>query len=186
MKKVTEPGPSLNPTAASLLGLLDAYGPLTGADLARTAQLQIGDFWSITRSQIYRELAGLEARELIEPEPRGPRDARPYAVTDAGRTAFLGWLDRELPPETIRIPLLLVLSFGARLPPERLHSLLEAALATSRRRLADYRSLDRDLADADPYVRATLSFGMHYEEAVQRWLTSLPPQVRGTAQPPHV
>jgi hypothetical protein len=44
----------LNPTAASLLGFLHA-GPMTGWDLVATAETLIGDFWSLTRSQVYRE-----------------------------------------------------------------------------------------------------------------------------------
>ena len=32
-------------------------GPMTGYELAATAQRVIGDFWSLTQSQVYRELA---------------------------------------------------------------------------------------------------------------------------------
>ncbi len=50
----------LNATAASLLGFLHE-GPKTGWDLVATAQDRIGKFWSVTTSQVYRELAAMEA-----------------------------------------------------------------------------------------------------------------------------
>ena len=50
--------PPLNPTAASLLGFLH-QGPMTGWDLAQTVEATIGDFWNVTRSQVYRELRTL-------------------------------------------------------------------------------------------------------------------------------
>ena len=49
---------ALNATAASLLGFLH-QGPMSGWDLAATAQTLIGDFWSLTRSQVYRELSAM-------------------------------------------------------------------------------------------------------------------------------
>ena len=43
----------LNTTAASLLGMLHD-GPLSGWDLVAKAEDEIGAFWSLTRSQVYR------------------------------------------------------------------------------------------------------------------------------------
>ena len=34
---------------------------LTGWDLVVTAQQRVGDFWSLTQSQVYRELAAMDA-----------------------------------------------------------------------------------------------------------------------------
>jgi hypothetical protein len=110
----------------------------------------------------------------------GPRAARPYRLTAPGRREYRRWLAEELPDETVRIPLLLAVGFGRVLPPGRLRSLLDLAEDTHRARLAAYRSLDEELAMAriDPFARATLSFGLHYEEAVLRWFESLPDEVR--------
>lgn len=171
----------MNATSASLLGLLDARGgELTGGELVRTAHVRIGEFWSLTRSQVYRELAALEAGGYVRAGARGPRDARPYSITAAGRSEYRRWLSEELPDETIRIPLLLAVGFGSALPPGRLTKLLDDAEAAHRARLSEYRAQDAQLeaAGVDPFVRATLSFGLHYEEAVLRWLESLPAEIR--------
>jgi DNA-binding PadR family transcriptional regulator len=77
----------LNPTAAALLGFLHS-GELSGYDLAKAAAEIIGDFWHVTRSQVYRELAALSACGLVTPAGTGPRAKRPYRITGAGRAAF--------------------------------------------------------------------------------------------------
>ncbi len=170
----------MNATAASLLGLLDQSGEVTGAELARMGRQRIGDFWSLTRSQVYRELPSLERDGYVQAGPPGPREARPYRLTTQGRQAFLEWLAGEQPRETIRIPLLLAVAFGRSLPPGRLDALLDGAEATHHERLAAYRQLDEELVGAgvDEHTRATLSFGIHYETAVLTWLSDLPPSVR--------
>ena len=80
----------LNTTAASLLGMLHD-GPLSGWDLVAKAEDEIGAFWSLTRSQVYRELKTLSERGLIEAGRAGARDRRPYSLTDDGRAT----LDRQ-------------------------------------------------------------------------------------------
>jgi DNA-binding PadR family transcriptional regulator len=171
----------MNATAASLLGLLDSSGgKVTGGELVRIAQTRIGDFWSLTRSQVHRELAGLAAEGYVEVVARGPRDSRLYVITDEGRRAYRAWLSEQLPEETIRIPLLLAVSFGRALPRGRLRRILDRAEAEHRERLERYRALDIQLAEreVDVFARATLAFGLHYEEAVLRWFATLPEQVR--------
>jgi len=174
----------LNATAASLLGFLVEQGePMCGWDLVATAQRRIGGFWSLTTSQVYRELAAMAAAGLIEAGERGPRDRQPYALTDAGRAAFAAWVEREPGPETIRFPLLLTLGFGRHLPPEKLAAFVRHHRTIHRERLDRYeaRRAARAAGDevVDPYVGATLDFGLAYERAVLAWFDALPPEVRG-------
>lgn len=168
----------LNATAASLLGFLHD-GPLTGWDLVQTAQREIGDFWSLTQSQVYRELTAMAEAGLVEAGERGRRERRPYSLTDAGRAAFAEWVRRQPGPETIRFPLLLTVLFGRHVPAERLAEVLEAHRAVHAERLADYERQHREAvaagaADAAPYALATLEFGLAYERAVLEWFERLP------------
>ena len=175
----------MNATQASLLALLDGCGgELTGGELVRLAELRIGQFWSLTRSQVYRELAALERDGLVEPGVPGPREARPVRITGPGRDRYRTWLTEQLPSDSIRIPVLLAVSFGASLDQAALRELLTASRQEHRRRLHDYEALDADLArapDGEPWARATVSFGMHYERAVLAWFDTLPAQVRPPA-----
>lgn len=172
----------LNATAASLLGFLHA-GPMTGWDLVAAAERQIGAFWSITQSQVYRELTAMAADGLVVAGERGARDRRPYTITDKGREAFATWVAQPPGEELIRFPLLLTVVFGAHLPPGLLASHLARHRELHASRLAEYRE---DLARAeaappgfgpDVYLRACLDFGLRYERAVLDWFDNLPTDI---------
>lgn len=168
---------SLNATAASLLGFLHEV-PMTGWDLVAVAQQRIGDFWSLTQSQVYRELATMAEQGLVEAGERGTRDKRPYAITPAGRSAFRDWVEQIPGDETIRFPLLLTLAFGRHLPAGRLATMLEHHRLIHSERLRAYRiQLVEVQALGDPYARATLDFGITYEEAVLDWFDRLPEEL---------
>jgi DNA-binding PadR family transcriptional regulator len=177
MEEVAMASRPLNATAASLLGFLH-NGPLSGWDLVAMAQRVIGDFWSLTQSQVYRELAAMADAGLVEAGERGSRDRRPYVITAAGRAAFAAWVNREPGPETIRFPLLLTVAFGRHLPPGRLLTFLDHHRAQHAQRLAEYEA-QYEAAQAtpggpDPYAMATLEFGLSYERAVLTWFDHLP------------
>ncbi len=168
----------LNATAASLLGFLHD-GPLSGYELAATAQRAIGDFWSLTQSQVYRELAWMAEAGLVEPGERGARDRRRYALTDAGRTAFDEWVSRTPGAESIRHPLLLTVRFGRHVPPARLAAFLRQHRDAHAEKLRTYEEQADALSAApeparDPYQLATLAFGIAYERAVLDWFRTLP------------
>jgi DNA-binding PadR family transcriptional regulator len=177
----------LNATAASLLGFLH-QGPLTGWDLVQTAQREIGDFWSLTQSQVYRELAAMAEAGLVEAGERGPRDRRPYSLTEAGRAAFAEWVRREPGPESIRFPLLLTVLFGRHLRAGQLEEFLDLHRSVHADRLAGYQRQHREAVaagarEAEPYAIATLEFGIAYERAVLDWFDRLPAKLRPSAGP---
>ena len=180
----------LNATAASLLGFLHD-GPMTGYELAATAQRVIGDFWSLTQSQVYRELAWMADAGLVTPGERGTRDRRPYALADPGRAAFAEWVVRPPGAETIRHPLLLAISFGRHVPPDRLAAFIRQHRETHAERLHVYET-QAAAAEAiptsgrDPFRVATLAFGIAYERAVMDWFDGLPEAIRDRANEPHV
>ncbi|PWU60883.1 PadR family transcriptional regulator [Micromonospora globispora] len=180
------PDRPLNATAASLLGFLHE-GPMTGWDLVTVAEQRIGGFWSLTQSQVYRELTAMAAAGLVEAGARGRRDRQPYEITDAGRAAFAEWVSRPPGAETIRFPLLLTMLFGRHLPPDRLAAFLAAHRATHAERLAGYEqaaaALPEDADAIDPYSVATLRFGLAYERAVLDWFDALPAELRDPAGP---
>lgn len=166
--------PTVNPTAAALLGLL-ARADMSGYDLHRTAQDVFGDFWTVTRSQVYRELARLRDNGLVTAGETGPRSRRPYALTDSGREAFGAWIAQEPGAETIRFPLLMTLTFGDWVGRERLLAFAAAQRPAHEARLAEYR---RGVVDArehgQAFSAATVAFGIRYEQAVLDWMDALP------------
>lgn len=168
----------LNPTAASLLGFLHD-GPQTGWDLVAAAELRIGAFWTLTRSQVYRELAAMADAGLVVAGEPGPRDRRPHSLTDAGRKAFAAWLEAGPGAETIRMPMLLTVTFGRHLEPGRRAEIIVADRQRHQRRLVAYRDLSAALEGTDPYAEATIAFGVAYEEAALAWFDALPSEITG-------
>jgi DNA-binding PadR family transcriptional regulator len=167
--------PPLNATAAALLGLL-LEEPRTGWDLMASAQERIGEFWTLTQSQVYRELTAMAGRGLIEAGPVGPRERKPYRATPAGRTAFDAWLRADPGPDHVRIPLLLTLAFAGHLPAGRLAEIVATQRAVHQERLDRYRAGREALASAPGSTarRATLEFGLRHEAAVLDWFDALP------------
>jgi DNA-binding PadR family transcriptional regulator len=165
---------SLNATAASLLGLLHD-GPLTGWDLVATAQERIGNFWTLTQSQVYRELTRMTEDGLVTVGEPGPRDRKPYTITEAGRAAFAEWVDADPARDQIRVPLLLTILFSGHLRPGRLAEIIAAARAGHAERLAAYREHEQALIGSADRVRlATLRFGIRHEQAALDWFDELP------------
>jgi DNA-binding PadR family transcriptional regulator len=175
--------PRLNATAAALLGLLHE-GPMTGWELIGCAQERIGEFWSLTQSQVYRELTAMAQRGLVDVGPPGPRERKPYALTDAGRSAFAEWVALTPGADQVRIPLLLTIAFAQHLPAERLAAVVAEHRQVHADRLARYRehraALDAAGGDGGiPAARlATLEFGLRHEQAVLDWFDALPDLLR--------
>jgi DNA-binding PadR family transcriptional regulator len=166
----------LNATAGALLGLLRA-GSRSGYDLVAEADTVIGGFWTITRSQVYRELADLAERGLVQRGDPGPRDRQPFQITEAGRAAFRDWVNTPPEPENLRIPLLLRLTFADQIDPGRLRATLSEHRQVHAGRLEHYRKMDTELVSigVPTAQRVTLAFGIAYETAVLSWFDQLPP-----------
>lgn len=166
----------LNSTAAAMLGLLAQIGPLNGNSLSRCADVLIGDYWTLTRSQVYRELQTLEELEYIEAGPAGPRSSRDFSITERGTRALRDWLNAGPADEVIRMPILLTIRFGADIQPERLREILREFEVRHRTKRGSYVELEADMQASrnDPFEIATVRFGRLFETAINDWLTELP------------
>ncbi|MQY27963.1 hypothetical protein NRB56_35460 [Nocardia sp. RB56] len=172
----------LNSTAASLLGFLHE-GPMSGWDLVNLAQNRIGDFWTITQSQVYRELATMDRSGLVTKGETGARERTPYHITGTGREAFAQWIARDPGAETIRVPLLLTLSFGRFVDPDRLRRIIADNRVVHEQRLSGYLTELAQLSgmsvQMSRFDRATVEFGIRYERAVLDWFDRLPGLLAG-------
>ena len=175
----------------AILGLL-ADGPRTGYEIARRMDTPIGYYWTARHSQIYPELARLEADRLVRhevvPGP-GPRDTKRYTLTRAGRRNLRQWVASPLPPQPERSELLLRTRWLWLAGPERAADFLRTVRAERQRRLDTYREEERRLRadvagtdpDADPddpagpafWRLATIANGLSYEEHLVRWCDDL-------------
>ena len=166
---------SLNSTAAALLGLLHE-GPMTGGELVAAAKERMDPYWSVTRSQVYRELPGLADAGYVRPGKLGPRAAQPYTITAAGKRAFRGWLAEAPGADHARNPLVLRVGFGAHHAPGAVKQLVDDARARHQEQLTALRARSTQLkkSGGDQFALATAEFGVAYERALIRWLDSVP------------
>jgi DNA-binding PadR family transcriptional regulator len=85
------------PTLAYALLSLLSREPMTGYRLAARMRDPIGHFWEARHSQIYPELARLEAMQLVtstSEQGPGPRAKKTYRITDAGLEGLRAWVGR--------------------------------------------------------------------------------------------
>src|SRR3982751_6868233 len=116
----------INPTAAALLGLLHD-GPMTGGQLMNAAQKKLGSYWSMTRSQVYRELPALAEAGYVKLGKPGARSSQPYAITPPGKRAFTRWLAETPGREALRNPTALRVAFGRQQSATQLRHVHEQA-----------------------------------------------------------
>ena len=94
--------------AFALLNLIAAE-PQSGYDLSRTLQEQISFFWQAKHSQIYPELAKLQAEGFITHEAihqTDKPDKKLYSITPAGIAALREWVITPTMPSPVRDELL--------------------------------------------------------------------------------
>ena len=164
----------------AILGLL-ARAPSTGYDLARRMERPVGYFWTAGHSQIYPELARLEAAGLVEHEEvdgAGPRPTKRYTVSDTGLAALRAWVASDLEPQPVRDLEVLRLWSVWTVEPEVARDLVRQARAQHSARLAAYEGELAELAD-DPAARdprrpafasrVTLEGGVHSRRAAVEW-----------------
>jgi DNA-binding PadR family transcriptional regulator len=163
----------VNATSAALLGLLHE-GPMTGGQLVAAAGGRFGSFFSVTRSQVYRELPVLAEAGLLRLGKQGPRSSQQYAITAAGKRAFKAWLNSAPGADHLRSPLILRLAHAGTLTPKQRAALVGSARDAYAGRLAEARAAVR--AAGDPYAKAVAEFTVGHLRAVIKLLDAIPTQ----------
>ena len=161
----------LNATAAALLGLLHD-GPATGGQLVAGAGERFGAFFSVTRSQVYRELPALSKEGLVRLGKQGPRSSQQYVITAAGKKAFKTWLSTEPGPDHLRSPLILRLVHAGSLTIKQRTALLDSARTTYTQELEAAKVATKS-ADG-PYAKAVGEFAQAHAKAALKLLESIP------------
>ena len=163
----------VNATSAALLGLLHE-GPMTGGQLVAAAGGRFGSFFSVTRSQVYRELPVLAEAGLLRLGKQGPRSSQQYAITAAGKRAFKAWLNSAPGADHLRSPLILRLAHAGTLTPKQRAALVGSARDAYAGQLAEARAAVR--AAGDPYAKAVAEFTVGHLRAVIKLLDAIPTQ----------
>ncbi len=164
----------LNSTSAALLGMLHE-GPLTGGQLVTEADRRLGPLWTVTRSQVYRELPVLASRGLIRAGKPGARASLAYTLSAAGKRAFNAWLEEPLEADHPRNPLLLRLGFGCHHSRAQLRRVVTEAREQHEASLRALKQKTNQLKKGgeNQYALAAAEFGVAYQKAVLKWLDNI-------------
>ena len=161
----------MNATAAAVLGLLQD-GPMSGGQLVTAAAERFGSFFSVTRSQVYRELPTLVAAGLLEPGQQGPRASQQYTITAAGRRSFTAWLAAGEGADALRSPLVLRLLYAGMLSAKQRAELVRSSREAYTARLAAARAAAR--GERDPHRKAVADFAVAHIRAMLKLIDAIP------------
>lgn len=101
----------------AILGFLN-YVPLTGYDLKKVFDSSVRHFWYADQSQIYRTLARLMEKHLVDMElveQTDRPDRKVYHITDHGKKELTKWLKGPIPMENPRSAPLVQVFFSGML-----------------------------------------------------------------------
>lgn len=165
---------------AAILGFLELE-PTSGYMLRRRFEGSVRSFWSVTQSQIYRELHALEQDGQVT-SVRHPGDGKPdrrvYALTKKGKAELDAWLRAPVEPLTLRHPLLLKFVFAGSLEPKALDGVLNVYRAsvaatredyTARLAMKEIFSLARSRREATLW-KLSIEHGLAWCDAELAWL----------------
>jgi DNA-binding PadR family transcriptional regulator len=151
----------------------------SGYDLAKQFDGSVGFFWNASHQQIYRELAQLEAKGLVELEvirQSGRPDKKLYSISTAGTTLLCEWISQEsaLPP--IKDELLIKLFAGYLVPIATTRNLMQQQREQHQANLETYQAIERNyFANLDElsiemrFQYLTLQNGIHFETGWLAW-----------------
>ncbi len=130
---------------AVLASLLD--GEASGYDLKKRMDISVGNFWHANPSQIYAELARLEAEGLIGakevPQKRRPTK-RLFSLTDAGRTELSDFTRLPASPAAIKDDLLVKIHAADVGDMEAVAAAIDERRRQAEIRLGVFESLSRE------------------------------------------
>ena len=169
------PRDELPTTSFAVLGLL-SYGPLSGYALASLAEQSIANFWTIAKSQVYRELSRLEELGYVKgTDVRQEKlpDKRLYELTSEGRSSLIEWLHKPSPDYEgkMRSTFLLKVFFGNLMDHEQLLEMIKAHRDQARQTLEKFDVIVDQLS-RDPgsvYMLTTAKLGKRIIEATAEW-----------------
>ena len=179
----------LSGTSYAVLGLL-SISPMSGYDLARSADRSIANFWPVAKSQVYAELTRLSelgyVRSTEVAQEKLP-DKHVHELTAHGAAALDAWLDSPgYERSRSRHGFLLKAFFGHRMTPDRFRSLVEEyrrEAEAERDHLARIVELLAEVPEAF-FARATALMGLRTHEAVLRWADEVGSSIPSASDPP--
>ena len=183
----TPASPSLTIEHALLGFVYDT--PLHGYEIYRQLSDPAGlwQVWRLKQSQLYALLTKLEEKEYITATLQ-PQEGRPprkvYALNEAGRVAFRGWLAAPVAHgRQMRIEFLAKLYFAHRQEPLTVLHLIERQIGACQRWLGEFQPPSKARTEPDFFGYAVQQFRHNQVESFLAWLTACRQALLVSAKP---
>jgi DNA-binding PadR family transcriptional regulator len=156
--------------------------PMHGYELKRALSPALPPERRVNDGVLYPLLKRMESEGLISGRVErgdGAPDRRVFHPTEAGRRAFVEWLEGPVEEEDevaydfmLGHPFLTKCLFFSRLSPAHVARKLADQLETSEGKLADFRRIRKGMVErrVDPYRIAVLDLGIAQQREKVRWL----------------
>ncbi len=181
----------------ALLGLL-ARESCSGYDLGRQLKAPIGFYWQARYSQIYPDLAKLEAEGLATFEVVEQHDLpakKVYTITEKGREALQDWVTTSNDPSPVRDELLLKTFSLWLADPEQAIALFRKQIELHTKQLKQYEAFEHRIDEYQEELNngfsplfatyATLKAGLDYERMYINWCNWTIAQLEHTLKSPY-
>jgi PadR family transcriptional regulator, regulatory protein AphA len=168
----------------AILGFLN-YLPLSGYDLKKMFDISVQHFWQADQSQIYRTLAQLTGRGLVEKEvihQEDRPDRKVYSITPSGQEQLQAWLKIMPPPKPDHSAALIQVFFCGQLSNEEILTKFESMAAMMKIVLQRYQQVPTQLEEYKSMVNSqretffwllTLDLGLRNIRANLEWAESI-------------
>lgn len=160
----------------ALLGLLDATGPASGYDLAKSFEQSLNHVWQAGHTQIYPELVKMAADGLVTVESEGARGRKLYAITPEGASLLRSWLVEREPSSATRSEVALQAFLLPLLDREAAIAVVERIRARFAERLT---VLECKPKDTPGFGRYALRLGLTQGHAGLAWADETLAELRG-------
>ena len=163
-----------NPAEYLVLGALSS-GPLHGYDLYHYLEEQLGQIWTLGRSQTYALLSRMEQAGLVAHE-RQAQEKRPdrkvFSLTPAGRKKFKAWVKNPVEHvRDLRLEFLAKIHFLEKGDRKFLGKLIESQQQVCREKLSRLEESKR--SDPSEMERMACDFRQTLARAALEWLEVL-------------
>ncbi|HVE91006.1 MAG TPA: PadR family transcriptional regulator [Actinomycetota bacterium] len=173
---------ALPTTSHVVLGML-SFGPMSGYELTQFVAKSVANFWPISKSQVYGELARLAELGLVKStavEQEKLPDKRTYELTGQGEQALDEWLSSpKMEADRQRSEFLVRIFFGHRLSRLQLLDLLDRYAQGAAQCRQELQAVVESLGQSphSQYARATALLGVRVAEAVVAWAEEIRPEL---------
>jgi len=165
-------------TLSHAIATILLQSPHSGYDLSKEFDEKVSCYWQATSQQIYRELAKMQEKGLVEVEnvPQLNRpDKKIYSLTEIGKQELINWIMQPSEPTSVREGLLVKVRSGFIVPEEILISEIKRRKQLHQQKLNYYHSIEPEFGDTTNLARPqrhlylTLRCGIRYETMWVEW-----------------